>query len=86
MRLMWIDTDGIRQEVLVGPAEMDGALLQVLVPQGCYMAAESTGSWSLVACTMAPAFHEDDFKLCRQADLLGLFPQYSEWITRFTRH
>lgn len=85
MRLMWIDLQGRYQEVLIGPAGMTGTSLQTVVPHGCYMAAESTGSWSIVGCTMAPAFHEDDFVLCRREDLLQTFPHHCDWITAFTR-
>ncbi len=85
MRLMWIDLHGQLQEVQLGPAGMAGTILQIVVPHGSYMAAESTGMWSIVGCAMAPAFHEDDFVLCRREDLLQAFPHHHEWITAYTR-
>lgn len=36
---------------------------QARVPAGWWQAAESMGDWSLVSCTVAPAFHFDGFEL-----------------------
>jgi hypothetical protein len=29
---------------------------QIVVPRGCWQAAESLGAWTLIGCTVAPAF------------------------------
>jgi predicted cupin superfamily sugar epimerase len=29
---------------------------QIVVPRGCWQAAESRGAWTLIGCTVAPAF------------------------------
>ena len=37
-----------------------------VIPAGCYQAAESTGEYSLVGCTVAPGFDFNDFKFLEQ--------------------
>lgn len=36
---------------------------QAIVPAGAWQSAESLGAWSLVGCTVAPAFEFDGFEL-----------------------
>ncbi|MDD9911304.1 MAG: cupin domain-containing protein [Ahrensia sp.] len=36
---------------------------QVVVPAGCWQTAESLGSWTLVGCTVAPAFDFSNFEM-----------------------
>jgi predicted cupin superfamily sugar epimerase len=36
---------------------------QIVVPNGCWQAAESLGSWTLVGCTVAPAFEFSGFEM-----------------------
>ncbi|WP_106477245.1 cupin domain-containing protein [Phytohalomonas tamaricis] len=38
-----------------------------VVPGGCYQAAESTGDYTLVGCTVAPGFEFDDFSFLSDA-------------------
>lgn len=40
-----------------------GQAPQLVVPQGWWQAASSTGDWTLVSCTVAPAFTFDGFEL-----------------------
>ena len=41
----------------------DGAWLQVTVPVGAWQSARSEGDWTLVGCTVAPAFEFAGFEL-----------------------
>lgn len=41
----------------------DGHVPQAIVPPHHWQAAESTGGWSLVGCTVSPAFSFDGFTL-----------------------
>ena len=41
----------------------DGALPQVAVPVGAWQSARSEGAWTLVGCTVAPAFEFAGFEL-----------------------
>ena len=36
---------------------------QVVVPAGCWQTAESLGAWTLVGCTVGPAFSFDGFEM-----------------------
>jgi predicted cupin superfamily sugar epimerase len=47
----------------LGPDLAAGHIPQVIVPPGCWQAAESAGDWTLVGCTVAPAFDFAGFVL-----------------------
>ncbi|MEO0464988.1 MAG: cupin domain-containing protein [Pseudomonadota bacterium] len=49
--------------VQLGPELRSGQKLQVIVPVGHWQTAESLGAWTLVSCTVAPAFSFDGFEL-----------------------
>ncbi|WP_424973838.1 cupin domain-containing protein [Dinoroseobacter sp. S124A] len=46
----------------LGP-DLSRAVPQVIVPKGHWQAAESTGDWTLVGCTVSPAFRFEGFEL-----------------------
>ena len=48
---------------LVGPDIAAGQRPQAVVPGGTWQAARSTGDYSLVGCTVAPAFTFDTFEM-----------------------
>ena len=47
----------------LGPDPVAGQKPQVLVPKGWWQTAESLGHWTLVSCTVAPAFSFDGFEM-----------------------
>ncbi len=47
----------------LGPDVLAGERPHVVVPPGCWQTAESLGSWSLVGCTVAPAFDFSGFEM-----------------------
>ncbi len=49
--------------VTLGPSLGEGHALQGLVPQGAWQAALSLGAWTLVTCTVSPAFQFEGFEL-----------------------
>ena len=56
-----------------------------LVPGGVYQAAESSGEYTLVGCSVAPGFDFDDFSFLtdHQEDLAQLeqcAPEYLNWL------
>ena len=56
--------DGQWTEILVlGPDITGGALPQIVVPKGHWQAAEPTGDWTLVGCTVAPGFEFSGFEM-----------------------
>ena len=56
------DGDG-RREVELGPDLKAGERPQAVVPPLAWQAAESRGAWTLVGCTVAPAFLFEGFEL-----------------------
>lgn len=48
---------------LLGPDLAAGQRPQLIVPPGHWQAAESTGAWTLVGCTVSPAFQFERFEL-----------------------
>lgn len=50
-------------DLLLGPDLAAGETLQGLVPARAWQAACSRGAWTLVSCTVSPAFRFEDFEL-----------------------
>lgn len=61
-----------------------GEAPQLVVPAGCWFAAElEPGAELLLAgCTMAPGFEFADFELGKRRDLVALFPAHADIIER----
>lgn len=47
----------------LGPEVLANQRPQVIVPPGAWQTAESLGAWTLVGCTVAPAFEFEGFEL-----------------------
>jgi len=47
----------------LGPDILAGQQAQAIVPERHWQAAQSTGNWSLVGCTVSPAFSFDGFHM-----------------------
>ncbi|MFG1373143.1 cupin domain-containing protein [Xanthobacter oligotrophicus] len=52
-----------RRDVALGPDLRAGERPQAVVPPFAWQAAESRGAWTLVGCTVAPAFRFEGFEL-----------------------
>lgn len=58
------EPDGGRAEShTLGPAVLDGQRPQILVPANAWQSARSQGDWTLVGCTVAPAFDFAAFEM-----------------------
>lgn len=55
--------EGPKSETLLGPDIAAGQRPQAIVPEGWWQAARTTGDWTLVGCTVSPAFRFEDFEL-----------------------
>ena len=56
--------NGASEEILrLGPDIAAGEAPQVTVPARAWQAAETTGDWTLVGCTVAPGFEFSGFEL-----------------------
>ena len=47
----------------LGPDVLAGEAAQIVVPNGWWQAARSTGHWTLVSCTVSPGFLFEGFEL-----------------------
>lgn len=64
LRLDTAATDnGPLASTILGPDVLNGHEAQVIVPKGHWQAAQSLGDWTLVGCTVSPAFHFQGFHL-----------------------
>ncbi len=57
-----------------------------VIPAGVWQAATPMGDrYSLVGCTVAPAFEFSRFELPSRTEMLERFPEHERLVTRFTR-
>jgi predicted cupin superfamily sugar epimerase len=63
LRLRVHEGDGPTAAVVLGDDLAAGEVPQAIVPAGAWQAAESAGRWTLVGCTVSPAFTFDGFEL-----------------------
>jgi predicted cupin superfamily sugar epimerase len=61
--ILQITDDGGQRSVRLGPDLAAGEVPQAIVPVQTWQAAESTGDWTLVGCTVAPGFDFAKFEL-----------------------
>jgi uncharacterized protein len=88
IRIYVIDKDGKLSSHLLGhPLKNSEATHQILVPADCWFAVENVNkfSYSLVGCTVTPAFEFRDFELANRESLSKTYPQHADIIQRFTR-
>lgn len=66
---LWMsETDaGPARAHLLCPEIGPGKAPQAIVPKGVWQAAESTGDWTLVGCTVSPGFRFEGFELAPQS-------------------
>jgi predicted cupin superfamily sugar epimerase len=59
-----LSPDGTRtEEILLGAGVAAGERPQAVVPAGCWQSARSRGDWTLVGCTVGPAFEFAGFEM-----------------------
>lgn len=61
--VLQIADDRGQRAVRLGPDLAAGELPQIVVPAQAWQAAESTGDWTLVGCSVAPGFDFATFEL-----------------------
>jgi predicted cupin superfamily sugar epimerase len=88
IRLHIISESGIHTTHLIGRDFDKGEVPQFVVPGGCWFAGEvvEQDAYSLIGCTVSPGFDFKDFELQSRKDLVSLFPDQEEPITRLTHH
>jgi predicted cupin superfamily sugar epimerase len=81
------DSDGKYEQKNLGVNFEKEEEPQLVILRGSIFAAEVSdkNSFTLIGCTVAPGFDFADFELCKQEELLELYPDYSALIKRLTR-
>ena len=64
--ILQIADDAGQRSVKLGPDLTAGERPQAIVPTQAWQAAESTGDWTLVGCTVAPGFDFAKFEMAPQ--------------------
>ncbi|MCC2595646.1 cupin domain-containing protein [Pusillimonas sp. MFBS29] len=83
-----IDAAGAQRTHVLGDAlHVDDASFQVMVPAGCWFAAElaNPDDYALAGCTVAPGFEFDKFELAVAAALIERYPQHTPLIQRLSK-
>lgn len=65
-------------KIELGHDLLDGQTVQAVVPAHSWFGArlQTGGSWALMACTLAPAYSDEDFSLPDDADFASLLARY----------
>lgn len=84
--LHMLNKDGYRNKQL-GVDLRNGKAFQVLMPAGCWFAAEPAPGtdFTLSGCTVSPGFDFRDFEMANKKALLKEFPEKEELIMRLCR-
>ena len=71
MRVL-LSTDGVSiQEKTLGRDAIDNEPYHLIIPNDTWFSMQSTGDWSLIGCTVSPAFSFDDFELAPKGWMPG---------------
>lgn len=84
MEILRIDTKGKLHKNRIGIHSRNDSFPQLIVPAGDWFAAQSTGEYSLVGCTVSPGFDFNDFELAERTKLIEFFPHHQQIIEQFT--
>lgn len=71
--------------IRLGSNAAAGEVYQAVVPAGCWFASETTGTYSLVGCTVAPGFDFADFELATVNALAEAYPEQAKLVHRLCR-
>ncbi|MEG1481080.1 cupin domain-containing protein [Clostridium sp.] len=85
LTIYMITPEGLLIEKKLGLNILNGEEPQILVPKGyIFGSAMNNNGFSLVGCMVSPGFDFNEFELFERAELLSLYPEYIEIITRLT--
>lgn len=79
-----IHPDGHYEQIILGKEIEAGQHLQAVVPKNVIFGSSVEADYALVSCMVAPGFEYEDFELFKRADLLKIYPEHAEIITRLT--
>lgn len=80
-----IHPSGEYERTVLGEAHTPN--FQTIVPAGAWFGAtvDEENTYALVGCTVAPGFEFSGFEMATRNDLLSLYPQHSDIISRLTQ-
>ncbi|WP_417799872.1 cupin domain-containing protein [Tenacibaculum sp.] len=86
LKLHMISPEGNYSFVLIGNDFANDEFPQFVVPAGYWFAAEvnKENSYAFTGCTVAPGFDFNDFVLPKREELILLFPEHKEIVTKLT--
>ncbi len=86
LKLHMISPKGDYSFVLIGNDLENNEQPQFIVPAGYWFAAEvlEDNAYAFTGCTVAPGFDFNDFVLPKRIELVQLFPQHTNIITKLT--
>ena len=84
--MLQLHPDGSNEIVTLGHDILNEQKVQVLVPKGVWQGAfiQPGGKFSLMGCSVAPAFDEADFEIGDRETLLAKYPDMRELILHLT--
>ncbi len=75
LELILLEPGGTSRHVRLGQDVAGGDEVLAVVPAGTWMAARTTGAWSLFGNTLAPGFTSDCYEGARADELVAGWPQ-----------
>lgn len=86
VKIHMISDTGAYSNVTLGHDFDTGETPQFVVPGGHWFAAATLNDagYSLVGCTVSPGFDFTDFELPSRKELVSMFPQHNDLISKFT--
>lgn len=86
LEICYIDLDGALFFIKLGRDFEKGEVLQAVVPANCWFGSylPEGSDYALVGCTVSPGFDFEDFEMPERAELLRLYPDYSDIILKLT--
>ena len=85
MELVLLEPGGTSRHVLLGPDVLGGHEVVAVVPAGTWMAAQTTGRWSLAGTTMAPGYTDERYEGADRDALVEGWPDEAAAIEALTR-
>jgi predicted cupin superfamily sugar epimerase len=85
IELVLLEPGGTSRHVVLGPDVLAGHDVVAVVPAGTWMAARTTGRWSLAGTTMAPGYTDERYEDGERDALLAGWPQEAAAIRALTR-
>jgi len=85
LELVLLEPGGSSRHVSMGPEIAAGAQLAWVVPAGTWMAARTTGRWTVFGTTMVPGFTSERYEGADRQELLTGWPDERASIMALTR-